>query len=241
MKKTILFIISLALVYGAGAQVYLLDTFYLAATQKTYGIYADIDAGNRGHLYFDMETQSGMQQVQCQLKIPTYEINSGVREELYDFLEPLKKCKGIYARWKQIAEQSSVRMFSKKMPIYFRDQLFHFSQDGKWYYENGVDISVKFYVDANGKALCIIETDYMTSQEVVAHSYSMSASFTPLSPNPAWGFTVGNSQSKVTVEKYCSGASLPFSSEDEIDMFVEKIEKIIEWKLAILQEGKKYK
>ena len=94
-----------------------------------------------------------------------------------------------------------------------------------------------FYVNDDGVCFLILESDYMTSDEVVSHTSSLGFSFAGyFSGYPLMG--VSSSGGTVTVGRYCSGASLTFSSEEEIEMFINKLVAVVQWKRNNVKNGK---
>ena len=236
MKRLIPITLFLALTNVMNAQSFLIETFDLEATGKTYGIYTDID-GNKSSsysLYYDMQAPNDEQEVQS--KMSFYHNPSAYYSSIDVFKDNIKKAKTIYSKWKSIAQSNSLKLISKKIPVRVSDQNLYFTENGKWFWERGVDMWFTFYVNQEGACFLILESDYMTSDEVVSHSSSIGVSFTGyFSKNPLMG--VGTSRSTLTVERYCSGASLTFSSEEEIDNFLQKIDNVIEWKRMNVENG----
>ena len=124
------------------------------------------------------------------------------------------------------------------MPIPINDQTIYFTQDEKWYCEKGVDMTVLFSVNANKQAFCVIESDYMTSTEVVGHSSSIGISMLIPFTNTAWGLS--SNSTEIVVGKYCDGASLTFSSEKEIDTFIQKLINVSKWKKDNISIGNSF-
>ena len=86
-----------------------------------------------------------------------------------------------------------------------------FTDEGNWYREDGVDIQLRFFVDEHGNCQFVIQTDRMTSDEVV----------NTISPAGSWY------KDEVIVKHECSGASLSFQSSEEIDKFIEMLESVM--------------
>lgn len=131
-------------------------------------------------------------------------------------------------------KNQSVAHFSKDFPVKFIDQTMLFTSEGKWHRENGVNLTARFYVDNTGKCYLVLDTDYMTSEEVVEHGVS------------SWGFGgrmlgLGRTSSETTVTHYCAGASLFFSSEQEIDSFIAMMKAVKKWKEGNVAVGKLFK
>ena len=82
-----------------------------------------------------------------------------------------------------------------------------------------------FSVDANGKCFLVIQSDRMSSDEVVGESSSIGGS-SILGTSIAGIF---GSTSEMKVGHYCNGASLTFSSGVEIDNFITKIQNVLDW------------
>ncbi|MCR5065805.1 MAG: hypothetical protein K6A67_08550 [Bacteroidales bacterium] len=223
MKKTfiiLLFIIT-ALSENVKAQVFLLDTFYLSATESIYGIYADINVSSSKLLYFDMEAPNDEQRVQVQLSI---------NSDLNSFISSLWDAKTKFEEWEKIAHSNSIKTMTKTIPVRFRDEILYFTQDEKWYHETGVDMMAEFYVNSLGQCHLIIKSDYMTSSELVSYSFSYGSSFATLMGSNKWAWNGNMRGSKTYSEKYCGGASLSFSSSKEIETFVAKLNKVAKWK-----------
>lgn len=131
-------------------------------------------------------------------------------------------------------------MISKKIPVSFTDKRVYFTQDEIWYQEDGVDIKAMFRVDKNGNCILSLETDYMTSEETVAHITTF-GSYNTLIGSTSWIWSGGSNRSNIVQDKYCSGASLSFSSSDEVHLFIEKLQKISKWKKEQKNAGKRLK
>lgn len=181
-----------------------------------------------------MEAPNLNQEVQLRMPFGT---NSGLNSTLDGFKKSLTNAKQLFVEWKKTAESNSFGLMKKKMPTKMSDQNIYFTEEGRWFSETGVDMWFSFFVNSKGQCYLLLESDYMTSDEVVAHSSSIGYSFAGLlTNNPLMG--IGSSSSTTTVERYCSGASLMFASEDEIDNFIKKIDQVIEWKLKLIENGK---
>ena len=230
MKKIISAVILVFSFYNiTTAQTQLLDTFYLSATNSIYGIYADVDVSGSLSVFFDMEAPNDNQRVQCEIPI---------RYNLNPFIQSLNKACVKYKEWTEIIQEESGTMISKKIPVSFFDQSVYFTQDGKWYKESGVDIRAMFRVDKQGMCLLSIETDYMTSEENVARTTTYGSYASLIGSNQwIWGGLYGSG--KITQEKYCGGASLTFSSIEEVEIFIKKLKDVAQWKLNQNKTGSK--
>lgn len=234
--KRLIFLLNLIIATTAiNAQSYLIESFELSATRKIYGIYTDIDSGESSTscLYYDMQAPNDEQEVQAR-------INFGIRtasNNIDSFKKAFIKAKEKYIEWKQIAQTNSLVLLSKRIPAHVSDQNLYFTENGKWYSERGVDMWFTFYVNKDGLCFLILESDDMTSNEIVSHTSSIGVSFAGyFSQHPLMG--IGTSSNTVTIERYCSGASLTFSSEEEIDDFIQKIENVVVWKRNNVSNGK---
>lgn len=239
MKRNVLFVLFASLAFVANTQNYLIETFKLSATGKDYGIYTDIDSGESSiyYLYYDMQAPNAEQEVQSKM---SFYIGTTANSSIEVFKKELAKAKEKFVEWRTIAQSQSLKMISKRVPVRVNDQNLYFTENGKWYSETGVDMWFTFYVNKDGICYLILESDYMTSDEVVAHSSSLGFSFAGyFAGRPIMGISPTNST--VTIGRYCSGASLTFSSEEEIDAFIEKIDKVVEWKRKNVSDGKSLK
>lgn len=232
MKRIPLIIVFFSLYSISSAQVQLMDTIYLHATNSIYGIYADVNVSSSLSVFFDMEAPNKTQRVQCEVQIN----GNG----LDNFIKSLEKASKKYEEWSKIVQEASSTLISKKIPVHFADKRVYFTQDSKWYKENGVDIKAMFRVDKYGNCVLSLETDYMTSEETVAHSTTYGLYSTLVGSN-RWIWSGGSSRTNVVQDKYCGGASLSFSSAEEVHVFIEKLQTISEWKKVQKKAGKKLK
>jgi hypothetical protein len=195
----------------SSAQHYeLIEAFQLSESEGNYGIYANIDPTGASEVMFDMNAPNYSQNARMLLPITKFD----------QFLGSLSSAREYYLKWCVIAKNQSVTHFSKNFPVKFIDQTMLFTSDGKWHRENGVNLSARFYVDGTGKCYLVLDTDYMTSDEIVEHGASSGVGF---------GFgnlMVGRSSNETSVTHYCAGASLFFSSEQEIDSFIDKLKRV---------------
>lgn len=184
-----------------------------------------IDPTGANELMFDMNAPNYSQNARMLLPIA----------KLDPFLGSLSSAKEYYLKWCVIAKKNqSVAHFSKDFPVKFIDQTMLFTSEGKWHRENGVNLTARFYVDNTGKCYLVLDTDYMTSEEVVEHGVS------------SWGvggrmLGLGRTSSETTVTHYCAGASLFFSSEQEIDSFIAMMKAVKKWKEGNVAVGKLFK
>jgi len=215
------------------AQYYLVEKFSLSATGKDYGIFADINAIKEQapyqYMHIDMDSPNSKQEVKLEICYGTDQSKYAINI----FIESLSKTKDYFKRWSLIAKENNMKLIKFKIPVRFSDQKIYFTQDGKWYSERGVDMQAFFYVDRSGDCYIVLESDYMTSKAVVAESSSFSYS---MSGGAILGF--GGSSGRVVAEKYCSGSSLVFSSEKEIEDFIDALNKAVQWKRQNLEFGK---
>ncbi len=220
----------------AKAQLYMIEKFSLSATDREYGMYADINSQNTDQeIYFDWESPNGYQQVRTKMSFKNSSLNPAVNNsEVEKFISALEQAKKKFEEWSATSKTKSLALLTHGIPVYFSDHFIFFSQKGTWYSEKGVDIKAVFYVSRAGKCFLILETDYMESDEVVAQSSAYSLSYTGNLRN----FAVSSGYSEVVVERYCPGASLAFSSSTEIDDFIAKLRSVVEWKLKNVESGK---
>lgn len=229
MKKLLFSFFFFAISFSAKSQIFLIDTFYLKSTQTMYGIYADINTDKDNYIYFDFEGPNDQQRVQAKISLGS---------DVDNFVVSLQKAKEIYKNWKKTASASKISLFSKKIPARFSDLLLYFTQDGKWYSQKGVDLKATFFANAKGEAFCVIETNQLTSIEVVGHSYTIGQAKDGFhSDNLIWDL----GEPRMMEDKYCNGASLYFSSENEIDILCQKLKKAVEWKRNNKDLGKAFK
>lgn len=168
------------------------------------------------------------------MNAPNYSQNARMllsRNKLDSFLGSLASARDYYIMWREIAQKQSVKQFTKDLPVKLLDQTMLFTSDGIWRRENGVNITARLYVDNAGKCFMVLDTDYMTSEEVVEGSvYSTGFYFS--------GIKVSQ---ETTITHYCPGASLFFSSEQEINLFINKMNKVKRWKEQNVAAGKLFK
>lgn len=232
MKRILLIIVFFACCSVSSAQVQLMDTIHLHATNSIYGIYADVNVTSSLSVIFDMEAPNETQRVQCEVFIN----GNGLGK----FINSLENACKKYEEWSKIVQKESGTLISKKIPVSFTDKRVYFTQDEIWYQEDGVDIKAMFRVDKNGNCILSLETDYMTSEETVAHITTF-GSYNTLIGSTSWIWSGGSNRSNIVQDKYCSGASLSFSSSDEVHLFIEKLQKISKWKKEQKNAGKRLK
>ena len=177
--------------------------------------------------YIDLQAPNDQQQVQ--MKLRSYYIEG--------FIKSLKSAQNEYQAWSKIASDNNITSLSKDINSLFSDKELYFTDEGKWYLQKGVDLKCKFIVSSDGSCFMVLQSDAMTSNEVVAHGYSVGSAFSFLSGR--WGLAFGSSTTSII--RYCPGASLVFSSSEEIDMFIQKIYKAKEWKTNNINQGKLFK
>lgn len=209
------------------AQVFLIDDFTLSATEGAYGIYADIDCDGSNVFYFDLQAPNDQQHVQMKLW----------GNYLDGFISSLTTARNVYYSWSKVAKENNVSSLSKDIRVSFSDKVLYFTVNGKWYMEKGVDLKCKFMVSSDGSCYMVLQSDYMTSDEVVAHGYSIGGGYDFMSGR--WGMAYGYSSTSVT--RYCSGASLTFSSPEEINMFIQKLYDAQQWKKRNKEQGELFK
>jgi len=224
MKRTIILIGLIISCLIANAQNELIEKFELSATGNAYGIYTSIDCESASFsydLWYDLQAPNENQEVQSKM---SFSLTSSMHN-ISSFTKALAKAKETFKSWKKIAQSNSLKRMAKKIPVSVADQELYFTQNDRWYSEHGVDMQFTFYVDDEGNCYMLLESDYMTSEEVVAYS---SARYS----------TLGTMTSSTIVKHYCSGAYLVFTTEEEIDQFAAKLDKVIEWKRANVENGK---
>lgn len=224
MKRLVFLVIALCATLVIKAQVFLIDDFTLSATEGAYGIYADIDCKESNVFYIDMQAPNDQQQVQ--MKLWSNYIDA--------FVKSLKSAKKEYLAWSKIAKDNNITSLSKDINSSFIDKELYFTDEGKWFLQKGVDLKCKFIVSSEGLCYMVLQSESMTSNEVVAHSYSVGNAFNFLSGR--WGVAFGSSTTSII--RYCAGASLVFSSPEEIDMFIQKLYGAKEWKTNNIKQGK---
>lgn len=206
------------------AQKMMIEKISLPATGEEFGIYADIGVNEWEEIFYDLQSPNPNQKVRSKL---TY-------GEATSFISSLQNAKEIYIKWSQIAQQKGYTLFSKRIPTSFADQNIAFTQDNVWHYEKGVDICSVFLVDENGHCFFVLNSDYMTSEEAVGKSSSSSFFFNGM-------LGLGGSNSEYTIGRYCGGSNLTFSSIDEIDEFIKKLQSTLNWKKKNVSIGKEFK
>ena len=224
MKRILFSTAFLLICANITAQHYqLIDVFQLTASEGGFGIYADIDTKGEKAILIDMDAPNATQKVQLQI--------ASIR--FSPFIKSMKAAKDYFLKWNDIAKKESVVQFSKDIPIKIDDQIAFFTSDKRWHRELGIDIQLRFYVDEDGHSYLVLETDYMTSEEEVQHGCSFSNAFSAISGRWALGW----SESTTTVTHYCPGASLFFSSGQEIDTFISKLNNVKKWKDENISSG----
>ena len=227
MKRTLFTTALLSFAAIINAQVFLIDSFTLTETDGAYGIYADIDCNEANVFFFDMQAPKDQQRVQMKLW----------GNYIDGFIQSLRSAQKKYQEWSKVAQENNVKLLSKDVSgASFTDKVVYFTENDKWYQEKGVDIKCKFIVSSVGSCHLALQTDYMTSEEVVQHGFSIGSFGSVLG---RWN--IGMGYSKTSVIRYCGGASLTFSSSEEIDMFIQKLYDAQQWKKNNKEMGKKFK
>ena len=201
------------------SQNYMIEKFHLAATDMDYGVYANVAFSAPYAVYFDMDAPNPQQRVQAYL---AFTFKKNAYSEMEAFIKSLQDAYQKYSEWKNLAKNYSFKYFSKTIPVPLSDKTLYFTEDGKWFMERGVDMKYKFFVDSNGDCYLIMESDYMTSTETVSESYAFTSSYNAYLNVLGLGFR----KSEVNIERYCGGASLIFSSESEINGFINTLRKV---------------
>lgn len=195
------------------AKLVQIDTFIADST--IYGILTDSDVKS-SEIYLTMQVSND-----------NFALSRFKQYKLKEFMRALEKAKAVYAKWMDQAKSSSVKQISKRIKnVMFADQYIFFMADGNWYHEKGVNVWAKFHVDDNGDCFLIIETDKMSTDEVVSKTLSGG-----WSNSLFWGnMNYGTSKAKTEVQRNSAGASIVFASVEEIDECISKLHKAIEWK-----------
>lgn len=187
-----------------------IDTF--VANGKTYSILSDFDT-RKNAIYITLQTNKDGEHAMS--KFSVYQINQLIKR--------FDKAEITYKEWSFRAKEASVKQFSKRISR-IRDQHIFFTEKQTWYHEKGVNVWLRFFVDDNGECFFIMETDYMSTDEVVSKNLSTGWGY-----SFAWGGGWGGGTTKTEIQRYNSGAHLTFSSTDEIEQFLEKLQKAVEW------------
>lgn len=240
IKTTFSALILLFSIESLNAQINPIEVFSLSATGGTYGIYADINTKETDpFIYFDWESPNGFQKARTKISFKetlsiTISKDTIRNSEVEIFIKSLETAKSKFEQWKLIAKNNNLKLLTKKLPCSFNDQYIFFSHDGKWYSESGVDIHTTFFINRNGDCYLILESDYMSSTEVVSASIGLAMSYTDNFDN----LSLATSGSTVYEWKYCPGASLMFSTSSEIDEFIESLRRVVKWKKQNIADGK---
>lgn len=218
MRRILFVVFILFSISNVNAQLTLVDTIILSATNGPYCILADDNTQGFRGLYMEWK---GIDTNFCVMSKMTY-------AEIVYFLNSLQNAKDKYLQWKRTALSLDTRSFTKRMPVSWAAQTIFFTrgENERWYHEVGVNIWSNFSVSSNGSCYLIIQTDYMTSEEVVAEQ-SFNGSVSNWSTG-GWGLT--HNSGKTTVTRRCEGATLTFSSDEEIDRFIVKLSQAMKWK-----------
>ncbi len=226
MKKA-LFVLTTVLLFAtdAMAQQFLIDKISLPDSDGDIGFYADIDVKEGEKILYDLRTTTS-QKARAELSA----------SEVKSLISSLEKSMQYYTKWSKLAHDIGFRLLSKKIPTIFADQNIYFTQEGKWYYESGVDMCAMFFVDAEGECHFILESDYMTSKELAAVSSSVGLSYAGSLLHGV--HAIGSSESQITIGRYCAGSYLSFKSVDEIKEFIKKLQDAVDWKKQNITDGK---
>ena len=215
MKKVSFILTAIVLfAFQVQAQKVMIDKISLPATGREFGIYIDINVSEGAKVFYDLQTPDPKEQAQS-------EISS---MQLSVFVSALQKARDLFVKWSKIAHESGMKLLIKPFPTSFADQTIYFTKDNKWNHEDGVDMQALFYVDKDGGCQFILQSDYMTSEEVVGMS------------SGNIGFNWGNTN--YSISHYCGGSSLSFTSKEEIDEFINKLTDALDRKKKIISDGK---
>ena len=228
MKKALFILATIALfASNVRAQQYLIDKIALPDTGGEFGFYVDINVNEGASVLYDLQANSPDQRARAELS--SSDVNS--------LTSSLEKAMAIYEKWTQLAKEKGLRLLVKKIPVMIWDQNIYFTQEGKWYYEKGVDMCAKFFVDEDGGCHFILESDYMTSSELAGKASSLSLSY---SGSLLRGGIVGmsNAETQISIGRYCGGSSLMFKTSDEIKNFIGKLKAAVEWKKQNISDSK---
>lgn len=232
MKKLFLLGLLFCISFSIKAQVEMIDSIVLSATGFSYGIYADVESSSEKCIYYDMDTPNPEHAVKVKLSLGSFSSNG----KLDRLISSLEKAEKIYKEWEQNAQEESVRLFSKKIPVplYGMNLMVYYNEEWRLVYN--VRAQLYFYVDKNGQCFLILETDKISLKETVERGESNGISF-----HPRYGIVFNTSSNTISKERTFSGASISFSSIEEIDSFIGKLRKVASWKNKNNATGRLFK
>lgn len=221
MKKLFLLGLLFCISFSIMAQVEMIDSIVLSATELSYGIYADVESSSEKCIYFDMDTPDPEHAVKVKLSLGGIS-NVG---KLDKFIFSLEKADVIYEKWAQNAHEESVRLFSKKIPVplYGLNIMVYYNEEWRLVYN--VRPQLYFYVDKGGRCFLILETDKFSLKETEERGVSNGIVF-----SPRYGIVFNTASNTISKERSFSGASISFSSTEEIDSFIGKLRRVASWK-----------
>ena len=226
-KKIFLFIVLFFVCVSSRAQMMMIDSMRLSATGLLYGVYADVESNTEKSIFFDMDISN--QNHEVKVKMPCYRVDY--------FLSRLAKAQEIFDNWQQKAKEESITLLSKKIPVNMDGVSVLFLNNGEWQIVYRVYLQMFFYVNREGDCFLIIESSKISYKEDVAKSNSSMITFAPR----YGGINIGFGNSNVTKERTCEGATIVFSSVEEINKFKQKLYRVAVWKKKNAEDGKLFK
>lgn len=210
----------------------MIDSIVLSATGLSYGIYADVESSSEKCIYFDMDTPDPEHAVKVKLSFGGIS-GTGKLDRLISSLE---KAEETYEEWAQNAQKESIKLFSKKIPVplYGLNLMVYYNEEWRLVYN--VRTQLYFYVDKGGRCFLILETDKISLKEPEERSVSNGIAF-----SPRYGIVFNTANNTISKERTFNGASISFSSKEEIDSFVGKLHSVAVWKTKNNATGRLFK
>lgn len=194
----------------------LLPTLLFAQTVHLGAMSSEYDNGEFHFLY---DTYKRDCYLDCSWKDSSNRFSIKMNRANMDaFVTAIEKVKTIYLKWAEIATSGNIVSFSKKIKQSIPDQKIMFlTKDNSWGMEKGVDLTPIFFADDKGGTHLIIKSDYMESSERVEGHSDLIIS----------GANIAVAYGQTQIQKFNSGFNIIFSSEQEINQFIDLIKSVI--------------
>lgn len=232
MKKIFILLGLLFPMFNAEGQVQTIDTYSLSAYGLKYSISANIDV--------DVPLYSDLLYVFAETGTDDFAVLRMGPGHISQMVNKLSKAKDIYVAWSKVAKENNMRQLSKKI-MNLRGSCYEidFTNGGKWYKDDDNKLFATFYVDKDGHCYLKVESNVLYGESTIYRENSSLLSFAYSNNLLAMGAAI-NSRT-VKVGKTANGVQITFSNAQEVDDFLEKLEKATEWKEKNMENGRKLK
>lgn len=222
MKKFICILSLLGIISCSFAQRIVLDSLTLSAGNSKCYFYADLDVNSGGSVFYSMGPG---------VIVGVGSLGTSLSTSMNKFINYLDKSYNKFQEWSVVAKKNGMNTFVKEIPIGCPGQTVFSYNEGVWFKCN-VNLNSFLYVDESGKCYLVIETGDLNLKEHVKTNTS-NISFVL-----GVGWMFGNGSNVVSYERRNKGGFLVFSSKEEIDMFIDKLQKVVSWKNNNIEKGK---